>query len=165
MKKETIKELLIYLGIIVFVVLLRTFIITPVRVDGTSMNSTLNDGDIMILNKINYRFNDIERFDIVVIKYYKERFIKRVIGLPGETIKYIDNELYINNIKVEEPFLQEETDDYSYEGFIPENCYFVMGDNRNDSLDSRYFDCFMKKDIVGSANLVLFPFKDFGMKK
>ena len=165
MKKETIKELLIYLGIIVFVVLLRTFIITPVRVDGTSMNSTLNDGDIMILNKINYRFNDIERFDIVVIKYYKERFIKRVIGLPGETIKYIDNELYINNIKVEEHFLQEETDDYSYEGFIPENCYFVMGDNRRDSLDSRSFGCVNKEEILGSANLVLFPFKNFGMKK
>lgn len=165
MKKEQVKELLIYLGIIAFVILLRTYIITPVRVDGTSMNDTLKDGNIMILNKINYRFNDIKRFDIIVIKYKTEKFIKRVIGFPGETLKIVDNELYINNLKVDEPFLTEETEDYFYEGSIPKDCYFVMGDNRDDSLDSRYFGCFMKKDILGKASLVLFPFSDFGIKE
>lgn len=171
MKKEKIKEISIYLLIIVMVILIRTFIITPVRVNGTSMDPTLKNGEIMILNKIKYNKNDIKRFDIVVVKMDKELLIKRVIGLPNEEVKYVDNKLYINNEYVEETFLNDDvyTTNFSLDDFklkkIPENCYFVMGDNREVSLDSRTFGCFSKDKILGSANLVLFPFTKLGYKK
>lgn len=171
MKKEKIKEISIYFLIIVMVILIRTFIITPVRVNGTSMDPTLKNGEIMILNKIKYNKNDIKRFDIVVVKMDKELLIKRVIGLPNEEIKYVDNKLYINGEYIKEPFLNDDvyTTNFSLDDFklkkIPENCYFVMGDNREVSLDSRIFGCFTKDKILGSANLVLFPFNKVGYKK
>ena len=169
MKK--IKEISIYLLIIVMVILIRTFIITPVRVNGTSMDPTLKNGEIMILNKIKYNKNDIKRFDIVVVKMDKELLIKRVIGLPNEEIKYVDNKLYINGEYIKETFLNDDvyTTNFSLDDFklkkIPENCYFIMGDNREVSLDSRIFGCFTKDKILGSANLVLFPFTKLGYKK
>lgn len=171
MKKEKIKEISIYLLIIVMVILIRTFLITPVRVNGSSMDPTLKNGEIMILNKIKYNKNDIKRFDIVVVKMDKELLIKRVIGLPNEEIKYVDNKLYINGEYIKEPFLNDDvyTTNFSLDDFklkkIPENCYFVMGDNREVSLDSRTFGCFSKDKILGSANLVLFPFTKLGYKK
>ncbi len=158
MKKENKKELLIYLIIILAVILVRTYIVTPVRVNGSSMNETLKDGDILLLNKYEYKFKEIKRFDIVVIHYKNEKFIKRVIGLPGETLEFKDNILYINGKKIEETFLTEETADFIYEGEIGKNCYFVMGDNRDDSLDSRFFDCFDEKTIMGKVTFSIFPF-------
>lgn len=169
MKKETKKEILSYLIIILIVILIRSFIITPVRVNGTSMDTTLKDGEIMILNKIKYKFKSIERFDIVVVNYNGEKLIKRVIGLPGETLKYVDSTLYINDEEVDEYFKNQETLDFDIKDLdydvIPDNCYMVLGDNRRDSLDSRYLGCIDKKDIIGSANLVLYPFNRFGIKK
>lgn len=162
MKKETLKELIIYASIIILVILIRTFIITPVRVNGDSMNDTLKEGQILLLNKFSYRFNDIERFDIVVLNYKDEKLIKRVIGLPGETLKVENGNLFINNKLVKEEYLNETTEDFTYNGVIKDNCYFVMGDNRDDSLDSRYFGCFNKTDIEGKAVLSLFPFSNFG---
>lgn len=162
MEKESKRELIVYLLILVAIILIRSFIITPVRVSGSSMDNTLHDGEILFLNKINYRFNDIKRFDIVVIYYNDDKLIKRVIGLPGETLEYKDNKLYINGEVVDEPFLEEETEDYLYEGKIKDNCYFAVGDNRSDSLDSRYFGCFDKDNIEGKVSFALFPFKDFG---
>src|SRR5690625_3499150 len=113
MKKSTKKELIIYGSIILAIILIRTFIITPVRVNGTSMNETLEDGEIMILNKIDYTFNEINRYDIVVVKTEDSKIIKRVIGLPGETLKYENNTLYINDKETEEPYLTEETEDFN----------------------------------------------------
>ena len=84
--KKFIKELIPYIVIIIVVVLIRTYIITPVIVVGDSMVPTLKDNQILLLNKIDYRFNEIERYDIVVIKVGKSEIIKRVIGLPGENI-------------------------------------------------------------------------------
>lgn len=151
-----------YLAIILLVVLLRTFIITPVRVDGKSMNPTLENGQILLLEKINSNY---KRFDIVVINYEEngqtEKLIKRIIGLPGEHISYRNNTLYVNNKKVEEPFFHFETPDFdiatlgSYN--IPEDSYFVVGDNRINSNDSRYLG-FMKKDqIIGKIVFSVFP--------
>ena len=141
MKKSTKKELIIYGSIILAIILLRTFIITPVRVNGSSMDYTLEDGEIMLLNKIGYKFTDINRFDIVVVDTIDSKIIKRVIGLPGETLKYENNTLYINGKEVDEPYLKEKTEDFNltdlgYEK-LPQDCYFVMGDNRNNSSDSR----------------------------
>lgn len=169
MKKFITKDLIIYGSIILAIILIRSFIITPVRVNGTSMNETLQDGEIMILNKIDYKFNDIKRYDIVVVKTEDSKIIKRVIGLPGETLKYENNILYINGQETEEPYLKEETEDFNITelGYnkIPSDCYFVMGDNRDNSSDSRIIGCIKKENIEGSASLVIFPFKEAGLKK
>lgn len=161
-----IKELVPYIIIIIVVVLLRTFIITPVRVNGPSMNSTLNDGDVLLLEKYD---TDFQRFDIVVLKYNGEKLVKRVIGLPGETIEYKDNTLYINNKKINEPFLVEETEDFSLKklGYdkIPDGYYFVVGDNRDNSLDSRFIGLIPKDTMEGKVVFRLFPFKNFGKIK
>lgn len=162
MKKETIKEIITYASIIIFIVLIRSFVVTPVRVNGDSMNDTLKDGEILILDKISYRFNDIKRFDIVVVEHKTEKFIKRVIGLPGETLKIEDGNLFINEKLLKEDYLNQKTEDFTYDGVIPNECYFVMGDNRGNSLDSRYFGCFIKDDIAGKVNFTVFPFSKFG---
>ena len=162
---EKLKEYLGYIVVIVIVLLIKQFVITPIRVNGNSMNNTLYDKDIMILDKMSYRFNSIKIFDIVVIKKNREYLIKRVIGLPGDTLEYKDNKLYINQELVEENFLHKETLDYILEEKIPDNYYFVVGDNRLDSLDSRYIGLISKDEILGKTSLVLFPFNRFGLKK
>ena len=164
-----IKEILIYVAIMIVVLIIRFFFFAPIRVNGTSMNTTLHNKEIMILSKIDYVINDIERFDIVVIDYHGERLIKRVIGLPGETLKYQDDVLYINDEKVEEYFKNQSTRDFDIKDLnydvIPKDCYFVLGDNRGGSSDSRIIGCIPRDMIMGSANLVIWPLKDFGMKK
>ncbi|MBE6153291.1 MAG: signal peptidase I [Firmicutes bacterium] len=164
------KEVLPYIIVVLVVILLRQFIITPIQVVGTSMNPNLVDGELMLLNKITYKFNDIERFDIVVVDYMDEPLIKRVIGLPGEKVEYKDNKLYINDELVEEKFDKNGiTDDYniieSGHTTIPNNMYFVVGDNRINSADSRVLGLIDKKIILGKANFVIFPINKFGLIK
>ena len=169
--KDKTKEIIIYVSIILVIILIRTFIITPIRVNGTSMDTTLQDKEIMILNKINYRFNDIERFDIVVIKKDDSYLIKRVIGLPGETVEYKDNKLYINGKETEDPYPSTETDDFSITDIghikVPGDCYFVMGDNRANSLDSRYptVGVIKKSQIEGRTKLRIWPLNKIGNVK
>lgn len=169
MKKSTIRDLIIYGSIIVGIVLVRSFVATPVRVNGLSMYDTLDNGEIMILNKIGYKFKDIKRFDIVVVKTKDDKIIKRVIGLPGETLKIENNTLYINGKKVKDNHPYENTEDFNITelGYkkIPKGCYFVMGDNRNNSADSRMIGCVKKKQIKGQTKLVIFPFKNAGVRK
>ena len=98
MKKDNIikflKDIFPYVLIIILVVLIRTFIVTPAQVDGSSMKPTLNDNNLVILNKLDYRLNDIKRFDVVVVDIKTEKIIKRVIGLPGDTVSY-KNKIYV----------------------------------------------------------------------
>ena len=165
------KEISVYVIIIVVIILLKIYVVSPIRVNGTSMDPTLENGDIMILNKIGYHFGQIKRFDIVVIKYKDELLIKRVIGLPGETIEYRDNKLYINGRQINDPYPSTETDDFYITDIglekIPSDSYFVMGDNRANSLDSRSNEIgVVKKDIiVGRAKLIIWPFNKFGNVK
>ena len=169
--KEIIRTIFSYLFIIIAVIFIRIFIVDPVRVEGPSMNTTLANGEILLLNKIAYIRHDIKRFDIVVIKSNNKLIIKRVIGLPGETIKYQDNVLYVNNKKLDDPYPSTATDDFSIEDIghikVPGDTYFVMGDNRSDSLDSRYpsVGVIKKNQILGKAKLVLWPIKRFGFVK
>ncbi len=154
--KKFIKELIPYIIIIISVVIIRTFIVTPVRVDGVSMSPTLENNEILILNKVDKSYN---RFDVIVFNYNNEKLVKRIIGLPGETIKVKDNKLYINNKYINEEFTHRLTDDYEYERVIPSNTYFVMGDNRSNSLDSRFIGPINKQNIEGTVNISLLPLK------
>ncbi len=170
-KNKTFKTIMSYLLIIVLVILIRIFFIDPVRVDGGSMDTTLANGQIMILNKIVYKRNDVKRYDIVVVNEGDKSIIKRVIGLPGETIEYKDNKLYINGKETSDPYPSTETDDFSINDIghtkIPGDCYFVMGDNRANSLDSRYptIGVVRKNQIVGRAKLRIWPLNKLGIVK
>lgn len=167
--KKWVKELYPYLIIIVIVLLIKQFIVTPIMVNGPSMEPTLKENDVMLLDKISYRFHKIERFDIVVIYHHDTYIIKRVIGLPGENIVYQDNILYVDGQEVEENFDHAKTEDFSIEelnsGTVPEDCYLVLGDNRVDSLDSRMIGFIKKDQILGHAKFTLYPFNRFGGKE
>ena len=170
-KNKTFKTIMSYLLIIVLVILIRIFFIDPVRVDGGSMDTTLANGQIMILNKIVYKRNDVKRYDIVIVNEGDKSIIKRVIGLPGETIEYKDNKLYINGKETFDPYPSTETDDFSITDIghtkIPGDCYFVMGDNRANSLDSRYptVGVVRKNQIVGRSKLRIWPLNKLGIVK
>ena len=154
--KKIFKELIPYFVIIIAIVLIRTYIITPVRVDGRSMNPTLENNEILILKKFDKKY---ERFEIIVFKNNNDKLVKRIIGLPGETVEIKDNKLYINGEYVEETFKHLDTPDYKLDGVIPEDMYFVLGDNRTNSLDSRYIGLISKDNIEGTIDLSIYPFK------
>lgn len=160
-----IKELMSYVIIIVVVVLFRSFIATPAVVNGDSMYDTLKNHDLVIINKITLSINDINRFDIVVIKNDadNDRIIKRVIGLPNEKIEYKDNILYINDKEVKADIQFEDTEDFIFE--TKDNEYFVLGDNRDISKDSRFLGAFDRKNIIGKVGFRFYPFDKIGTIK
>lgn len=159
----TKKEILTYALIIIAILLFKKFVATPILVSGSSMHNTLYDNDVLILNKIAYVAGNIKRFDIVVIDNNDEFIIKRVIGLPGEKISYSDNQLYVNGKPINEKYYHGYTEDF--EAKVPKNEYFVLGDNREVSVDSRILGAFPRKEILGKTSLVVFPFQRFGIKK
>lgn len=167
--KTFFKEYYGYLVALLVVILIKTFVVAPIKVNGQSMMNTLKDKDIMILDKISYKFNNIKRFDIVVVKYNDEYLIKRVIALPGENVYYKGNKLYINGKKIAENFKHKKTDDFSLDELestkVPDNMYFVLGDNRSNSMDSRIFGFIPKDKIIGKTSLTIFPFNRMGTKK
>ena len=156
-----IKEYLPYLIILIFVLLIRTYIVTPIKVNGPSMEPTLKQNDLMILNKIGLK-NGINRWDIVVVKEDNKYIIKRVIGLPSESIAYIDGKLYINKRLVEDNYSLSNTKDFS-EIYLKDDEYFVMGDNRAVSADSRMIGPVKIEQILGKTSLRFFPFNKIGM--
>ena len=167
---ELFKEIISYVAIILVVILIRIFIVTPVKVDGTSMYPTLNNKDILIEKKYDKSFN---RYDVVVINYKKDKLVKRIIGLPGETVRisitHVGNNV-VSKILINGEVLEE---NYGYEPIkdagiaaneikLGSDEYFVLGDNRNNSSDSRVLGVFKKKDIKGTTSIRLFPLKNFG---
>ena len=165
-RDKIIKEVISYVVVILIAIVIKIFIFSPVRVNGTSMKPTLLDGDIMILNEIGYRMNGVNRFDIVVANINGEKLIKRVIGLPGDKVEYKDNKLYINGEYVVENFKHEDTDDFSLSDLnaseVPENNYFLVGDNRSNSKDSRYIGFIPTSKIMGKTALIIYPFDRIG---
>lgn len=172
--KNFIKEWVPYLIIIIVVVLTRTYIITPVIVRGDSMDNTLHDKEVLILSKISYKFSEIKRYDIVVIKDKDDDYIiKRIIGLPGDNIEYIDNTLYINDKKIKENFSIGETKDFTLEEIceindddcsegISKGKYLVLGDNRTVSADSIVKGLIDEKQIIGKTIVRLWPLEKLG---
>jgi signal peptidase I len=164
---DTIKYILITIGIIIIVI----YIVGLQQVVGPSMKPTLNNGNILLLNKFIYHFKEPKRNDIIAFSYEDTKFlIKRVIGLPGENVEYNNNVLYING----EPFMEKIVDDMVTEDFalkemgydtIPKDMYLVLGDNRGDSLDSRSFGLLSKKDIIGKPFLRIWPINEFKIIK
>ncbi|MDD2181453.1 MAG: signal peptidase I [Bacilli bacterium] len=163
---KILKEISTYVIVVLIVILIRTFIITPVRVNGNSMKPTLNNNEILLLTKIK---NNIKRFDIIVIEVEGERLVKRVIGLPGEHIKYVNNQLYVNDNLTNELFLETDTTSFDIKSMeyeiIPDNTYFVMGDNRGYSKDSRSFGPVNIDNIVGKTTFRLYPLTKIGKVK
>ena len=172
-----IREILGWIFYIIVILVLTYVIITYVgqrtSVSGSSMETTLSDGDQLLVDKLSYRFQDPKRFDIIVFPYqYEENtyYIKRIIGLPGEKVRIDeDGTIYINGTPLEE--------DYGYETIEPnmigraeediilgEDEYFVMGDNRNDSKDSRFEEVgnIHKDELEGKAVLRIWPLSKFG---
>lgn len=160
---KLVKEIVPYVIIVIVVVLIRSFVVTPVQVDGDSMYPTLINNEILILKKYDKSY---ERFDIVVFNYNNSKLVKRIIGLPGENIFYKNNQLYINNKKINDVNLNVLTNDFNLNDLgytkIPEGYYFVLGDNRINSLDSRVIGLISEEDILGVANFSIFPFDKFG---
>lgn len=163
---KILKELIPYIIIIVVVVIIRTFIVTPVIVDGESMNPTLENGQVLLLNKY---VKEYKRFDIVVIDFdngtLKDKLIKRIIGLPGEEVKYVNGNLYVDN-KIVKDARASFTNDFNISVLgsmkIPEDKYLVLGDNRNNSVDSRMLGFIDKKNIKGITKIRLFEFNKIG---
>lgn len=165
---NTAVYLLCVLGITWVVI---TYIGQRTEVDGSSMESTLSDGDQLIVDKISYRFREPERFDIIVFPFrYQENtyYIKRIIGMPGETVNidaegniYIDGEL-LEESYGKEVIRPEKVGNVEYPVKLGMDEYFVMGDNRNNSSDSReeIVGNIKRKDIVGRAWVRLWPFEN-----
>lgn len=172
-----IKEWVPYIAIIVIVILVRTYIVTPVIVRGDSMYNTLEDGEVLFLSKISYRLDDIKRFDIVVVEDLdSDLIIKRVIGIPGDSIEYKEGILYINDKEVTEEytdFVMEDFDvdsicvltDLECNGIIPDNYYLVLGDNRKVSADSRVKGLIKEEQILGKAVFRIWPLNKISLVK
>ena len=156
---KIIKEIIPYIVIVLVVVLIRTFIITPVRVDGDSMKNTLKNGDILLL----YKLGSINRLDIIVLDEEKdnEKIIKRVIGLPGETVAIKKGKIYINDKVIDDEYAYGETRDYD-KVTLEDDEYFILGDNRLISKDSRYFGPIKENETKGKIVFRLFPFTKIG---
>lgn len=175
--KEVFSWLKAIVVALVIAFVIRTFIFVPVIVEGESMMPTLQNADRMIVSKISNYVGELDRGDIIVFHATESKdYIKRVIAIPGDTLEYRDDTLYLNDEAVEEPYLKDFqaqmngfplTENFTLEQVtgetvVPEGSYFVMGDNRQNSKDSREIGFVPKEDVVGKTNFVFWPLGDFG---
>ena len=168
--RELLNTAIYLLCVLGAVWLVITFVGQRTEVEGASMENTLHNGDNLIVDKLSYRFHDPERFDIIVFPFQFQDntyYIKRIIGLPGETVTIRDGKVYINDSTepLRDDFCPETPvgDFGPYE--VPEGCYFMLGDNRNVSKDSRYWlNPYVEKDkIIGKAFLRYWPLNKISM--
>lgn len=168
---EFIKDMLKYVIIIVIIVLIRIYIIATAEVVGDSMEPNLHSGNMLVTEKVTTYAGTLSRFDVIAFKHSNPNYlIKRIIGLPGEKVNYSSGKLYINDKEVKEPFsIKGTTGDFSLSelkyDIIPKDMYFVMGDNRENSLDSRKIGLVSKKKILGRAMFVGWPIKEIKFVK
>ena len=171
--REVIGTVLYLLAVVVVTFLFVQFVGQRTHVNGDSMNVTLEDGDNLIVDKLSYRFTEPERYDIIVFPYrYQEKtyYIKRIIGMPGETVQVIDGMVYIDGEMLDESY-GKETMQYAGVASDPielgEDEYFVLGDNRNNSSDSRdpSVGNIKEDQIIGKAFIRIWPLNKFGVLK
>ena len=171
LRKELREWIVSFVAALVLVVIIRSFLFTIIRVDGPSMSDTLLDGDALFVNVLDMKLNQPERFDVVICRFpnRSDQYVKRVIGLPGDTLSVRGGVLYINDQPIEEPFLSEARTvrfDKASNSFgpvrIPEGCYYVMGDNRDDSNDSRNVGMITEDMFIGKVEYIIFPFHRIG---
>lgn len=177
-KKELFSWFITVAVTMAIVLICRHFIFSPVTVYGESMEPTLDDHEKVMISKV----SDIKRFDIIVFHAPDEDayYVKRVIGLPGDNIKVVNDTLYVNGKAYSEPYLKENkaniesgsklTGDFTLKELtgkstVPKGCLFVLGDNRRISKDSRNFKFIPSKSVVGKIELSYYPLKDFGLPK
>jgi len=158
------RDLLIAIGLALVIIV---FLYQPVKVEGTSMAPLLSDQERIFINKFVYRFEPIQRGDVVVFWYPLDRtksFIKRVVGLPGESVEIRQGAVYVNGIVVPEPYVPRQYEDLSDFGPVPvpKDSYFVMGDHRISSNDSRVFGPVASRYIYGRAVFAYWPVDHFG---
>lgn len=174
MNEQAIKELVSWMKIILLTALIvlasRQFLFEPVSVHGKSMMPTFEEDDKVLLVKI----SKIENFDLIVFKAPEEKnFIKRVIGLPGDRLKMEKDQLYLNGQPIEEPYLQENREWAEVQGYpqlttgfgeiiVPSGCYFVLGDNRLNSVDSRTIGFVRDDAVLGEVKYRISPLAHFG---
>lgn len=166
---ELLQIVIFAITIFLFVYLL---ILQPHKIKGASMEPNFHDGEYLITDKISYRLGEPSRGDVVVFKApptYKDEFIKRIIGLPGEEVKVEAGRIYINGKLLEEQYLPQDVfiapGRYTAEGqaiTVPEGAYFMLGDNRNHSLDSRNIGPIERQYITGRAWFVYWPVNEAG---
>ena len=177
-KKSKLREFLEFIAPIVIAMIiamvLKHSVFANAVIPTGSMLDTIQQGDRVIASRLAYTFNDPERFDIAIFKYpdnEKEYFVKRVIGLPGEKVDILNGTVYITGadgktLELRDDFVSEENkDNYSGSFVVPEDCYFVMGDNRDNSVDSRYWVTtnYVSRDkFIGKVMFRYYPFKTAG---
>lgn len=163
---EWVKAIVLAIIIAFFI---QQFVFATSIVEGDSMEPALEDGERLIFNKMIYLIDEPERGDIVIIQQTDKNYVKRIIALPGETIEHRSNELYIDGNKYKETFLTEEISRKTGEFGpvrIPNDSYFVMGDNRAISKDSRNGLGFIQRDeIIGKSELIIYPFTEWERTK
>ncbi|HEY6351358.1 MAG TPA: signal peptidase I [Candidatus Angelobacter sp.] len=160
-----VRDLFLSLGISLFIIL---FVYQPVKVEGGSMEPGLQDQERIFINKLAYKLEDIQRGDIVVFRYPRDTrksFIKRVIGLPGDRVRVFDGRVYLNGQLTSEPYVPEEyLDSRSYpEVKVPADSYYVLGDHRSMSNDSRDFGAVQRNYIYGKAVFGYWPVDKMGV--
>ena len=158
---EFFKDTFQYFIFTFFILLIVIYVISMQQIVGPSMQPTLSEGNVVLLNKAFYNFFDVKRNDIISFEYDGTKYlVKRVIGLPGETVEYKDGVLLINGKKVEDEYAKI-TEDFSLvdidESVIPKDHYFVLGDNRVNSLDGRKIGLISKEKIIGKAIFRIWP--------
>lgn len=166
-KREIMEWIIVIEVAVVLAVVLNMFVIVNAIIPSASMETTVMTGDRIFGNRLSYIKNDPARYDIIIFRFpdnEEELFIKRIIGLPGDTVEMIDGVVYVNGQTIDEPYLA--TIPYGDYGpvTVPEGAYFVLGDNRNNSADSRFWNqpFVYREKILGKAAFCYFPFSDFG---
>ncbi len=163
--KSWFRDILFAFAIAIFIVI---FVIQPVKVEGTSMQPRLVDQERIFVNRFIYRFKDIHRGDVVVFWYPRDRsksFIKRIVGVPGDAVEIQNGTVYVNGARVYEPYLDPEfRDEKSFRKVIvPPGQYFVLGDHRNSSNDSRSWGFVARQLIYGKAIFSYWPVSRVGI--
>jgi signal peptidase I len=163
--RSWVRDLLISVGVSAFIIL---FLYQPVKVEGTSMLPGLQDQERIFINKFVYELEPIHRGDIVVFRYPKDTsksFIKRVIAVGGDRVKIVRGEVYVNGNAINEPYIPQKFMDYrSYpEITVPPNSFYVLGDHRSLSNDSRDFGPVNREYLTGKAVLIYWPVQNFGL--